>query len=171
MTKSTVVEKIFLSVLVNNEAGVLTRVTGLFSRKGFNIDSLSVGETEDKKVSRITITLMGDGYVKQQVIMQLEKLRDVISVQLMDANKIVVRELMLIKIKVDKTERGARNEIMEVINVFHGKVLDMTTEYITVEITGESGKLDAFIEYVQSYTVSELCRTGATAMGRGAYVM
>ncbi|HAN43820.1 MAG TPA: acetolactate synthase small subunit, partial [Ruminococcaceae bacterium] len=150
-------EKFILSMLVNNESGVLTRVSGLFARRGFNIDSLSVGETENSNISRITITATGDDYTKDQIIKQLEKLHDVKTIELMDKARTVLRELLLIKVKAAK---GERNEIMQGTAVFRAKVIDLSPESLTVEITGEHSKLDAFIEFLKPYGIIELCRTG-----------
>ena len=158
-------ENIILSMLVKNEVGVLTRVSGLFARRGFNIGSLSVGETEDSKISRITIVTQGDEYIKDQIIKQLEKLHDVIIVDALDAKKIVMRELVLIKVKV---ESGKRSELLEAASIFRAKVIDLTPAFLTLEITGEKTKCDAFIEYLSSYNITELVRTGASAIQRGS---
>lgn len=157
-------EKFILSMLVKNEAGVLTRISGLFARRGFNIDSLSVGETEDNKVSRITITATGDEYTKEQILRQLEKLHDVIIIEAMDMKHTVMRELLLIKINVKQNER---TEIFSAISIFRAKVVDLTPSSLTVEITGEKSKCDAFIEYLKPFGIAELCRTGITAISRG----
>ncbi|MEI6579965.1 MAG: acetolactate synthase small subunit [Eubacteriales bacterium] len=157
-----------LSMLVNNEAGVLTRVSGLFARRGFNIDSLSVGETENPGISRITIMANGDDYFKDQVVLQLEKLHDVKIVELMDMSRTVMRELLLVKFKA---EQGSHSKILEAVSIFRAKVVDLSATSISVEITGEKTKLDAFIEYLTPYGISELCRTGVTAIGRGNYIL
>lgn len=157
-------KKIVISILVKNESGVLTRVTGLFARRGFNIDSLSVGETEDVSQSRITVTMFSDSYEEEQVIKQLEKLEDVVVVESMDTGNIIFRELLLIK--VNCTE-GQRSQILEAVSIFRAKVVDLCPTSLTVEITGESSKCDAFLEYLRPYGIAELCRTGATALGRG----
>lgn len=154
-----------LSILVSNHFGVLTRVSGLFSRRGFNIDSLSVGETENPEFSRMTIVSTGDEYIKDQIVKQLEKLHDVKYVEIMDARNTVVRELMIVKVRA---RQGQRGELIEAVNVFRGKVVDFSPESISVEITGEQSKLNAFVEYVKPYGIMELCRTGATALGRGS---
>jgi len=153
-----------LSILVANHFGVLTRVSGLFARRGFNIDSLSVGETENPDFSRMTIVATGDEYTKDQIVKQLEKLHDVKYIELMDTRNTVIRELMIVKIKA---EQGKRGELIEAVNVFRGKVVDFSPHSISVEITGEQSKLDAFVEYVKPYGIMELCRTGTTALGRG----
>lgn len=158
-------EKFILSLLVRNEAGVLTRVSGLFARRAFNIDSLSVGETMDPAKSRITITATGDDYVQNQIIKQLEKLHDVLVIEKMDMPNTVVREHLLIKVNV---AQGDRSEILEAIAIFRAKVVDLTPTSLTVEITGDKSKCDAFIEYLKPFGVAELCRTGATAIARGS---
>lgn len=157
-------ENIILSMLVKNEVGVLTRVSGLFSRRGFNIGSLSVGETEDGKISRITIVTKGDEYIKEQITKQLEKLHDVIIVDALEEPNIVMRELVLIKVHV---ESGKRSELLEAASIFRAKVIDLTPSYLTLEITGDKSKCDAFVEYLKSYEIVELVRTGASAIQRG----
>lgn len=158
-----------LSMLVNNEAGVLTRVSGLFARRGFNIESLSVGETEIKGVSRMTIMAHGDDYFREQVVLQLEKLHDVRIVELMDLDATVMRELVLIKVKV--SDQLCRSQILEAVSIFRAKVIDLSPTSLTVEITGEKAKIDAFVEYLTPYGISELCRTGVTAIGRGNNIL
>lgn len=158
-------EKFVLSMLVKNEAGVLTRVSGLFARRGYNIDTLSVGETDDKKISRITVTATGDGYIREQILRQLEKLHDVIIIEAMDLERTVMRELLLIKVNA---AQGARSEIMSAISIFRAKVVDLTPSSMTVEITGERSKCDAFVEYLRPFGIAELCRTGITAISRGS---
>jgi acetolactate synthase I/III small subunit len=158
-----------LSMLVNNEAGVLTRISGLFARRGFNIDSLSVGETENPDISRMTIMANGDDYFKDQVVLQLEKLHDVRIVELMDMHNTVMRELLLIKVKV--ADQISRSQILEAVSIFRAKVIDLSPISLTIEITGENAKLNAFIEYLAPYGISELCRTGVTAIGRGNNIL
>jgi len=160
--------KIVLSMLVRNEAGVLTRISGLFARRGYNIDSLSVGETEDAMVSRMTVMASGDAYVQDQILKQLEKLHDVIIVEAMDASRIVTRELILIKVNV---AQGERSELLEAVTIFRAKVIDLTPTSLTVEITGDKSKCEAFVEYLRPYGIAELCRTGITAIGRGSAVL
>lgn len=161
-------EKFLISMLVKNEAGVLTRVSGLFARRGFNIDSLSVGETLNPKISRITITATGDDYIQEQIKLQLEKLHDVIIVQSMDMKNTVMRELMLIKVSVPQ---GKRMEILEATTIFRAKVVDLTTDSLTLEATGDTTKCNAFLEYMIPFGVVELCRTGLTAIGRGRDIL
>ena len=158
-------EKYLLTMLVKNESGVLTRISGMFGRRGYNIDSLSVGETDDPAVSRMTVTATADEYMKEQIFKQLEKLHDVIIVEAMEISAAVMRELVLIKVNV---AQGSRSEILEAISIFRAKVVDLTPESLTVEITGEKSKCDAFVEYLRPFGIAELCRTGITAMARGA---
>lgn len=159
-------EKTFiLGVLVSNEFGVLTRVAGLFARRGFNIDSLTVGETEIHGLSRMTISATGDNYIKTQIVKQLQKLHDVKKVDILSDEQIVTRELMLIKINVEQDKHA---EVMEAVKVYRAKIVDLCAQAITVEITGESDKLDAFIDYVRPYGIAELCRTGITSINRGS---
>lgn len=159
-------EQFILSVLVSNHFGVLTRISGLFSRRGYNIDSLNVGETENPALSRMTIIVTGDDYIKSQIVKQLAKLQEVKKVELLPKDETVLREHLLIKISVD---RQTRSEITEAVNVFRGKIVDFNTESLTIEINGEPSKLNAFIEFTKNYGIIEICRSGALAMKRGAY--
>ncbi|GAB6273049.1 MAG: acetolactate synthase small subunit [Rectinema sp.] len=157
-----------VSLLVSNHAGVLTRVSSLFARRSFNIDSLTVGVTEDPTLSRMTIVSWGDDYMKEQIVKQLQKLMDVKKVQLMQSDKIVVRELMIVKIRIKK---GELSEAMEAINAYRSNVVDLSPDSIAVEITGEPLKLNAFLNYIKRYEIVEMCRTGPTAMGRSTYCL
>ena len=160
--------RLILSLLVSNESGVLTRISGLFARRGFNIDSLSVGETENPRVSRITIQAAGDEYVRSQIVHQLEKLHDVKTVELMDVSQTVLRELLLVKVHANPETRG---QVLDAVTVFRAKVIDLTPATMTMELTGEGTKLDAFITYLEPLGIIEVCRTGVTAIGRGGYVL
>lgn len=157
-----------VSILVNNYFGVLTRVSSLFSRRGFNIDSLTVGETADDRVSRMTIVSRGDAHTKEQILKQSAKLADVKTVQLMREDAVLVRELLVMKIGAP---RDKRTEVMEAVNAFRAGIIDFAPESMTVELTGEPTKLNAFIEYLRPYGIIELCRTGPTAIGRGSYCL
>jgi acetolactate synthase-1/3 small subunit len=157
-----------VSLLVLNQAGVLTRVSSLFSRRAFNIDSLTVGATEDPALSRMTIVSWGDDYMKDQIVKQLQKLQDVRKVQLMQSEKIVVRELMIVKIKLEK---GLLPELMEAVSAFRADVVDLSPDSMSVEITGETVKLNAFLDYMRQYTIIEMTRTGPTAIGRSTYCL
>jgi acetolactate synthase-1/3 small subunit len=157
-------DQFILGVLVANRFGVLTRISGLFSRRGYNIDSLNVGETEDQRFSRMTIIVSGDDYIKSQIVKQLAKLHDVKKVELLPSEETVLRELLLIKLRLTKENRA---EINDSVNIFRGKVVDLSTESITVEITGEPTKLDAFIDLSRGFGIIEMCRAGALAIKRG----
>ena len=157
-------EQYVLSVLVKNSSGVLSRVSGLFSRRGYNIDSLTVGRTENKEISRMTITLNGDIDVLEQVVKQLNKLEDVIRVvNLKEANS-VYRELVLIKVKADAERRAAINEI---VKIFRCKIIDVSVDTLTIELTGDGNKVSALIKLMEEYGIEELVRTGVTALQRG----
>ncbi|MFA6815219.1 MAG: acetolactate synthase small subunit [Lentisphaeria bacterium] len=157
-------DEFILSMLVNNESGVLTRVSGLFARRAFNIDSLSVGVTAEPSISRITITARGDDYVKNQIMRQLEKLQDVKVVEMMPRDTTVMRELFLIKLNITQKERAG---LMEAVAVFRAKVVDLNNDSVTFEITGECSKCNAFVEYLRPFGIAELCCTGLTAISRG----
>ncbi len=161
-------KKLVVSLLVNNEAGVLTRVSGVFARRGFNIASLSVGETQDPQLSRITIQAVGDEYVRTQLVQQLRKLHDVKVVENMDLEKTVCRELMMIKVCAGSDTRSL---VLEGANVFRAKVCDLTPKTVTMELTGDTDKLDAFITFLEPFEIIETCRTGITAIGRGEYML
>ena len=157
-------KKFIIGLLVRNRFGVLNRISGMFSRRGFNIDSLVVGETENSEYSRMTITMTGDDDARDQIIKQLAKIHDVSEVVEMSSEVIVSRELMLIKVK---TTNETRQEIMDAINVFRNKIIDYSPNVLSIEMTGESTKLDAFVELMEQYGIVELCRTGKVSMHRG----
>lgn len=157
-------EKHVLSALVKNSSGVLSRVSGLFSRRGYNIDSLTVGRTEDPLISRMTITLMGDDNVLEQVKKQLNKLEDVVRVIDFKANESVYRELVLIKVKANTENRAAINET---VKIFRSKIIDLSTDTLTIELTGDEEKISALINLMEEYGIEELARTGVTALQRG----
>ncbi len=154
-----------LAVLVDNKPGVLARVSGLFSRRGFNIESLAVGMTEDPEISRMTIVVMGDDRVLAQVTSQLGKLIDVISVCDLPASESVDRELVLIKVSADAT---TRSEIMQIVDIFRAKIIDVGTETLIIEVTGDRGKVRAIREMLERFGIRELVRTGMVAMNRNA---
>jgi len=157
-------EKHVLSVLVRNSAGVLSRVSGLFSRRGYNIDSLTVGRTQDVTISRMTITLTGDDDVLEQVKKQLQKLEDVIRVVYINPKNSVIRELVLIKVKAEAENRAAINEV---VKIFRCKIIDVSVETLTIELTGDEGKISALIKLLEPYEIKEMVRTGVTALKRG----
>ncbi len=157
-------EKHVLSALVKNSSGVLSRVSGLFSRRGYNIDSLTVGRTEDPSISRMTITLMGDDNTLEQVKKQLNKLEDVIRVVNFKPEDSVYRELVLIKVKANAENRAAINET---VKIFRSKIIDLSTDTLTIELTGDENKISALINLMEEYGIEELVRTGVTALQRG----
>ena len=154
-------ERYTLSVLVENNPGVLSRVVGLFSRRGFNIHSLSVGTTQDPQVSRITIEVNGDA----QISKQLSKIMEVIKIKTLRDSEIVKRGLSLVKVKVTPK---TRSEVIEITNVFRAKIVDISPNTLTIELTGHNTKLNAFIDLVEPYGIEEIARTGMTALERGA---
>jgi acetolactate synthase-1/3 small subunit len=155
-----------LVALVEDRPGVMQRVSGLFRKRNFNIDSITVGHSEKEGISRITLTVAGDESILEQVIKQLNKLIEVVKVTKLDSENSVTRELALIKIKV-KNE-VARADIVQYTNIFRGRIVDVRKDSMIVEITGDRQKLEAFIESVESFGVVELAKTGVTAMTRGA---
>lgn len=156
-------KKFVISVYVDNKAGVLTRVSAMFTRRGFNIDSLTVGETERSEYSRITITMQGDEYVKEQLVNQLKKLLVVKKVQVLEEDALN-RELMLIKVC---NEAKNRSDIMTAVDIFRANVVDYSPEGIGIELTGGSSKIDAFIKLMEPFGILEMCRTGVVALNRG----
>lgn len=144
------------SILVENSAGVLSRVAGLFSRRGYNIDSLTVGETTDPKVSRMTVTVTGDDDVLEQIEKQLSKLIDVKEVVELPAEASVCRELVLVKVECDTTRR---QEIIAISDIFRANIVDVSTESVIIELTGAQSKLNAFIELLNGFKITELART------------
>lgn len=157
-------ERHVIAILVENEPGVLNEVSGLFSRRGFNIDSLSVGMTDRTDVSRITATLQGDAKTLEQLTKQLNKLPDVIKVTHLD-EQYVERGLVLIKVDVASPE--ARSEVMQIADVFRGAVIDVSTDTVTVEVTGTEDKIQAMIDLLREHGIKEVARTGVAAMARG----
>jgi acetolactate synthase I/III small subunit len=154
-----------LSVLVENKPGVLARISGLFARRGFNIDSLAVGETHDPKVSRMTIVVSVDSKPLEQVTKQLHKLINILRIMELPAEASVERELALIKVAVDA---GRRAEVLEIVEIFRAKVIDVDREALIVEAAGTSDKISALEELLEPYGIIELARTGRIALGRGA---
>ncbi|MDE5582118.1 MAG: acetolactate synthase small subunit [Ruminococcus sp.] len=153
-----------IGVIVSNISGVLSRVSGMFTRRGFNIDSLTVGETESGEFSRITIAFHGDHEIRDRIIRQLDKLHDVKEVEILDRHETVTRELLLIKVR---NQPDTRQDIMTAVEIFRSKIVDYSPSSLTVELTGETTKIDAFIELVKPYGIMEMCRTGIVALERG----
>ena len=156
--------KFIIAVYVDNQAGVLTRVSAMFTRRGFNIDALTVGETERPEYSRITISMRGDDNAKSQLISQLKKLLVVKKVEVLD-NEPIKRELMLIKVE-NKSEN--RSDVMTAVDVFRASVIDYSPESMCIEVTGQPTKIDAFVKLMQPFGILEMCRTGIVALERGA---
>jgi acetolactate synthase I/III small subunit len=152
-----------VSALVENHFGVLARVSGLFSARGFNIDSLAVGETEDPSVSRMTIVVHGDERILDQIMKQLNKLIDVIKVADLSQDERIERELVLIKVTA---EMPHRSDIMQVVNTFRAKIVDISPKSLAVEVTGSKGKVDAMLELLRPYGIMEVVRTGTVALSR-----
>jgi len=158
-------KKHLISVLTQDKSGVLTRITGLFSRRGFNIDSLVVCGTDESGVSRITMVVTADDIIISQVIKQLDKLVDVIKILELDEDDSVLRELMMIKIKVCDNQR---TEIQSSAQIYKAEIIDLSPESVVIELTGKPSKLDAFIELVKPYGIIEMTRTGLNALHRGS---
>lgn len=158
-----------LSILVENTSGVLSHVSGLFSRRGYNIDSISAGVTADPRFTRITIVSSGDELLLEQIEKQVAKLEDVVDIKILKNTASVTRELMLCKISTDvKEQRRSVFSLKELIDNFHGKVVDQTPDSVVVEVTGNTDKLDSFLEMLGGYEILELARTGLTGLSRGA---
>ena len=156
--------KHIISALVQNEAGVLAHISGLFAGRGFNIDSLAVGETEDPAVSRMTIVAEGDEQILEQIVKQLRKVITVIKVQDFSGRDCVERDLMLIKVNAPAARRG---EIVQLVALFRGRVVDVGASELVVELSAPEEKLEAFVSLVRPYGIKEICRTGRIAMLRG----
>ena len=156
-------KKKVLSLLVDNTSGVLSRVSGMFSRRGYNIDSLSVGVTENPKYSRMTVAVSGDDRILTQIKNQLNKLEDVVEVIELEDGASVCRELVLVKVKANQTERQS---IIAITDVFRAKIVDVSPETIMIEITGNNTKIDAFIGLLDGFEIQELVRTGLTGLAR-----
>ncbi len=154
-----------LSVLVENRYGVLTRVAGMFSRRGYNIDSLTVGVTEDPTVSRMTIVVKGDDEVLEQVTKQLNKLIEVIRVTDLKNEETVERELAMIKVKSDV---NSRSEIMQIADIFRARIIDVAPRSMIIEITGDETKIEAIEQLLRPFGIKEMVRTGKIALKRGA---
>lgn len=157
--------RIVLSMLVDNTAGVLSRVSGLFSRRGYNIDSLSAAKTQDPLYSRMTVAVSGEDQILEQIVKQLNKLEDVKEIIELVDDKSVCRELILLKVQaLDKD----RQSIMAVADIFRANIVDVSEESLMIELTGNQTKLDAFIKLLEGYTIKELVRTGITGLERGS---
>ncbi|MGI6139939.1 MAG: acetolactate synthase small subunit [Candidatus Hydrogenedentales bacterium] len=158
-------KKHMISVLVANQFGVLARVSGMFSARGYNISSLCVGETEDPTVSRMTVTVRGDDNVLAQIIQQLNKLVDVMRVEDLTNRSFVERELVMIRVNADQKRRS---EVLEIAEIFRGKIVDLDNNTMTVEVTGAHAKVKAFTDMMRSFGIIEMVRTGEIAIARAA---
>lgn len=156
--------RMVLSILVENTAGVLSRVSGMFSRRGYNIDSLSVGETENPKYSRMTVAFSGDEGIMQQIRSQLAKLEDVVEIIELLPNESVCRELVLVKVQANQKER---QDIVSVVDIFRAKIVDVAPESMMIELTGNQAKIDAFLKLLDGFVIKEIVRTGITGLVRG----
>jgi acetolactate synthase-1/3 small subunit len=154
-----------LSVLVENKPGVLARIAGLFARRGFNIDSLAVGEAEDPTVSRMTIVVSAENKPLEQITKQLHKLINVLRITELPHDEAVERELVLLKVRVDA---GRRAEVLEIADIFRAKVVDVDSDALVLEVTGDPQKVVALEDLVRPYGIIEVARTGRVALGRGA---
>ena len=166
--QSPAVSKAVLALLVENNAGVLVRVATLFGRRGYNIDSLTVSETNDPGISRITITTQGDQNIINQIVQQTQKLVEVRAVRIEDVTNAIQRELLLVKLR---TNEQHRSQIKEICEIYEAKIVDLTKRSLIIELTGKPGKIDAFLDVLAPYDIIEQCRTGVTTIGRGPDVI
>jgi acetolactate synthase-1/3 small subunit len=154
-----------IAALVENKPGVLHSVSNMFRRRGFNIESITVGRTEQEDLSRMTITVKGDEKTLEQIVKQMNKLIDVVKVSQLEPESIVTRELALIKVNIP--DNKSRSDVINCVDVFRGRVVDVSPEALTIEITGTPDKIDAFLNLMRTYGIMELARTGLTALARG----
>lgn len=157
-------KKEVISIFVDNQANVLTRVVSLFGRRGFNIDSLTVSATDNPEISRITIVFTGNDQSLNQILTQTEKLEVVKEIFTLEEQNSLYRELLLVKIKSDKSNRTA---LREIVDIYRGKIIDLSKESMIIELTGAPDKLDGFMRMINCYEVVEMCRTGITGIKRG----
>lgn len=153
------------SLLVNNNAGLLSRVAGLFSKRGYSIDSITAGTTTDERFSRLTVVASGDELILSQIEKQLRKLEDVVDIKILADGQSVCRELIMVKVLANATERA---EIISVADIFRAKIVDVEKESLMLELTGNQSKVDAFLNLLEGYKILELARTGITGLSRGA---
>ena len=158
--------KVVFSMLVDNTSGVLSRIAGLFSRRGYNIDSLTVGVTADPRYSRATVVAKGDRTILEQIEKQLSKLVDVIDIKRLEPESSICRGLIMIKLKVNEENRQS---IISVANIFRAKIVDVSKESLLIELTGNQSKIEAFIDLLNGYEILELARTGITGLSRGVF--
>ena len=155
--------KVF-SILVENTPGLVSRISGLFSRRGYNIDSFSAGVTADEKYTRVTIVTHGDEQILEQIEKQVSKLEEVVAVKVLEPDNSVTRELMMVKISARNTDR---QDVLTIVKIFHGKVVDVTHDSMVLEVTGNQNKLQSFLDMLGDYDILELARTGITGLSRG----
>ena len=155
----------YISTLVENKPGVLQKVTSLISRRGYNIESITVGECEHPELARMVFVVKGDEKVLEQVTKQLNKLVEVVKIKDLDPDNSVKRELSLIKVKTEG--ETIRSEVMQYVNIFRGKILDVSDNSVTIEMTGDSSKINAFISLIETFGIIKIVRTGPTAVERG----
>jgi acetolactate synthase-1/3 small subunit len=161
-----IMKKVVFSILMANTAGMLSRIAGLFTRRGYNIDSLTVGTTADPRFSRATIVSTGDDQVLGQIEAQLMKLEDVLDIKRLDSGSSVCRELLLLKIAANKNDR---QEVISIANIFRANIIDVARESLVIELTGNQSKLEAFVSMLDGFEILELARTGITGLSRGTF--
>jgi len=153
------------SLLVDNNPGILSRIAGLFSRRGYSIDSITAGMTADPRFTRITIVARGDEQILEQIEKQVRKLEDVVEIKVLEPDQSVCRELIMVKIRANAPQRA---EIISITDIFRAKIVDVEEESLMVELTGNQSKLDAFLNLLGGYEILELARTGITGLSRGS---
>ena len=158
-------QRTVFSLLVDNTSGVLSRIAGMFSRRGYNIDSLTVGVTADPKYSRMTVVVNGDEQIIDQIEKQLRKQEDVIEIKVLEAGKSVCRELIMVKIRAKAQDR---QDVIAITDIFRAKIVDVGEDSMVMELTGDQTKLDAFVNLLSDYEILELARTGITGLSRGS---
>lgn len=158
-------KQIVLALIVDNTPGVLSRVAGLFTRRGYNIDSIAAGATQNPRYTRITIVATGDDIILEQIRKQLQKLEDVVKIVQLKHGTSVCRELVLVKVKADKKEK---QEIIAIADIFRAKIVDVSKSSLIIELTGNVNKIEAFISLLEGFDILEMVRTGLTGLGRGA---
>lgn len=159
--------KMVLSLLVRNEAGVTSRISALFTRRGYSMESITGGATEDEKVSRLTVVVSGEDEVLEQVTKQLDKLEDVIKIEELESDNSVCRELILVRVAVNEIQRP---EVVSVADIFRANVVDVSKDSLMIELTGNKSKLDAFLELLRGYEILGIARTGVTGLFRGKHI-
>jgi acetolactate synthase-1/3 small subunit len=164
--RDDIMKKVVFSILMANTAGMLSRIAGLFTRRGYNIDSLTVGTTADPRFSRATIVSTGDDQVLGQIEAQLMKLEDVLDIKRLDSGSSVCRELLLLKIAANKNDR---QEVISIANIFRANIIDVARESLVIELTGNQSKLEAFVSMLDGFEILELARTGITGLSRGTF--